>query len=276
MLVSIHSRLSPVLATLCLVGTTLFAFSANSLAQSSANLPTGVSATVNGRPIATEMVNKVESQLAQEEARTSREDILLELIDLEVLTQRAEAQKLDSQPDIAATLRLQYAQTMANAYLESLSNELIVTDEQVRAEYDTQIQLLERPEYRASHILLDTEADATNAIAALDAGEDFADLARDLSTGPSATQGGDLGWFDDNTMMVEFTVAVSQLEINEYTKKPVQTQFGWHVIQLFDKRSGSMPDFNTVKNGIRNLMIQNLLNERLSALREEAEINTAQ
>lgn len=292
MLVSIQSRLTTVLAyiwtyiwadiraTSCLIGMVALALPVASFAQSSdqgsVNLPAGISAIVNGRPIPTEMIDSVESQLNKDEAPTSREDILIELIDLELLTQRAELQKLDAQPRVAARLQLQYGQTMANAYLESLSKELVISNDEVRAEYDKQIQLISRPEYRASHILIDTKAEATKAIAALDAGGNFAQIAEEFSTGPSAAKGGDLGWFDDDTMTAGFTAAVAKLSINEYTKTPVQTQFGWHVIQLRDKRSGSMPAFNTVKSGIRNLMIQNLLQERIAALREQAEIKTAQ
>lgn len=273
MLVSIQSRLKTSWMACGLIGLVL---SANLPAQDSTELPLGTSATVNGRPIATEMINNVERQLSQSDAPTSREAILKELIDLEVLTQRAEEQNLDAQPRVAAALQLQYAQTMANAYLESLSNELIVTDEQVRAEYDEQIEALQRPEYRASHILVETEAEAKDAITALEAGGDFVELAREISTGPSAPRGGDLGWFDDNTMMAEFTAAVAQLDVGEYTESAVQTDFGWHVIQLVDKRRGSVPDYDTVKSGIRNLMLQTMLNERLASLREQADIKTAQ
>ena len=283
---SIQSRLPYLLAASCVTALVLaivpsipFAQSsgdANSGSQSSEALPAGVAAMVNGRPIAIEVVDKLERQLRQNDATTSREEILNELIDLEVLTQRAETQQLASKPEVAASLELQYSQTMANAYLEALSEELVVTEEQVRAEYDKQIQLLNRPEYRASHILLESEDDAKNAIAGLDAGSDFAQLAQEVSTGPSASNGGDLGWFDDDTMMAEFTAAVTQLEIDEYTKTPVQTQFGWHIIQLNDKRSGAMPDFDPVKVGIRNLMVQNILTERIGLLREQSDIKTAQ
>lgn len=276
MLATIQSRLTIILAASHLIAIGALSVPLASNAQDSEGLPAGVSAIVNGQPIATELINNVENQLTSNDLSTNRDEILLELINLEVLTQRAEAQKFDSEPNVAAKLRLQYAQTMANAYLESLSEEIVVTDAEIRSEYDEQIQLLNRPEYRASHILVDTEAEGVSAIAALDAGGDFAQLATELSTGPSASQGGDLGWFDDDTMMAEFTAAVAELDINEYTKTPVKTQFGWHVIQLFDKRSGAVPEFDTVKNGIRNLMIQDLLQERIAELREQSDIQTAQ
>jgi len=218
------------------------------------------------------MIDAVEKQMKQQNEPINREDILAELIDLEVLTQRAEAQQLDQNPNVAASLRLQFAQTMANAYLESLSTDLVIDDDMIRAEYDEQVKLLQRSEYRASHILLESEQEAIDVITALDNGKSFVELAKEFSIGPSANKGGDLGWFDDGTMVAEFSAAVSQLKKGEYSKKPVQTQFGWHVINLVDLRSGSMPDFNSVKSGIRNLMVRNLLNKEVATLREQAEV----
>ncbi len=241
-------------------------------AQDGSKLPADIAANVNGRNIPFAMITQVEQQLTNSENSPNREDILLELIDLELLTQRAETQKLDEKPEIAAQLQLLYSQTMANAYLQSLSAELQVSDEQVRAEYDKQLEQLERTEYRASHILLESEADALEIIAALNDNNDFAELAKERSTGPSAKQGGDLGWFDDGTMVAEFTAAVSTLSKGEITQAPVQTQFGWHVIKLVDTRSGQVPDFESVKAGIKNLMVRNLLEERVTALRELANI----
>jgi len=241
-------------------------------AQDTAKLPEGIAAVVNGQPIPFSMISHIEQEIANGERPTDREHILSELIDLELLTQRAEAQKLENKPSVAARLQLQYSQTLANAYLEVLSDELIVSDEQVQAEYDKQINVLSRPEYRASHILLENENDAIDAIAALDAGQDFAAVAQERSTGPSASNGGDLGWFDDGTMVAEFTAAVSTLEKGTYTRAPVETQFGWHVIMLNDTRAGQRPDFDSVKEGIRNLLVRNLLNQRVEALREIADI----
>jgi len=75
-------------------------------------------------------------------------------------------------------------------------------------------------------------------------------------------------------MVAEFSAAVAKLKVGSFTKQPVQTQFGWHVIYLVDTRSGSMPDFNSMKGGIRNLLVREELNERVKRLREEAKIVT--
>jgi len=235
-------------------------------------LPGNIAATVNGKPIPEAVVLAVEKQMQQQGENISRKDILAELIDLEVLTQHAEKIKLDENLAVAATLQLLYSQTMANAYMDALGTDVKISDERVREEYDSQIQQLRRNEFRASHILMETEEGAARIIQALDKGSNFAELAEQFSIGPSASDGGDLGWFDGGTMVAEFSAAVSQLKKGEYTKQPVQTQFGWHVIHLKDTRAGSMPDFNSVKGGIRNLIMRNELNKRVAALRDQADI----
>ncbi len=272
MFVSIFSRSVLIATAASSIALNLLLVPANSSAQQAGKLPEGVVAIVNGRPIASALIDEVELQLDSEQKPSSRQDILDELINLEVLTQRAEIEKLDSTTRVAASLQLQYAQTMANAYLEQLNDSIQLSDEVVRAEYDKQINLLENNEYQASHILLDSEAEAIDVIAALNVGGDFVQLAKEFSTGPSANNGGDLGWFDADTMVPEFSAAVAQLKKNEFTQQPVQTQFGWHVIILNDIRRGTAPNFDAVKAGIRNLMIRNKINQALADLVKQADI----
>jgi len=113
------------------------------LSQSTvAQLPPGVAATVNGRPIPEEVIAAVERQLSQQNEPIDRDLILSELIDLEVLTQRAEAQKLDEKASVAASLHLLYSQTMANAYLDSISDDIELSKDAVRAEYDRLIRVV--------------------------------------------------------------------------------------------------------------------------------------
>ncbi len=271
MALSTYSRLSLTIPTLLAAVLTLSSIS-TAQAQSRQPMPEGVSAVVNGRPIPTLMIDVVESQFATADERPTRDQILEQLIDLEVLTQVAEQSKLEEVPETAAALQLQYAQTMANAYLGVISDETDLSDEELRAEYDKQLDQLEHTEYRASHILVESETEAQQVITALQAGGDFAKLAQEFSTGPTADTGGDLGWFDEKTMVPEFTEAVKLLDAGEFTSEPVQTQFGWHVIWLAETRSASVPNFETVKEGIRNLMTRNLLNQRVADLREQADV----
>lgn len=272
MVLSKYSPLSITRAALCIVTLALVAPFQTTYAQDGEPLPDGVAAMVNGKPIPTLMIEVVAQQFATAEERPTTTQILEQLIDLEVLTQHAEEQKLDAEPNTAAALQLQYAQTMANAFLAKVSEDTVLTDADLQAEYDSQLEQLEHSEYRASHILVESEAEALEVIASIQAGGDFAELAEQFSTGPSAQSGGDLGWFNQETMVPEFTEAVKQLDKGEFTSNPVQTQFGWHVIFLVDTRAASVPDFETVKEGIRNLMTRNQLNERVADLREQADV----
>lgn len=231
-----------------------------------------ITATVNGQSIPTRILDEIERQLKSDQADINRSDIVNELIDLTLLAQQAKVEQLDTLPQIAASLQLHYTQTMANAYLDSLAENIQISDDAVRAEYDAQISQLKRNEYRAQHILLGTSEEAQDVIAKLNDGGDFTELATTYSTGPSALQGGDLGWFEASTMVAEFSDALITLDIGGYTPDPVQTQYGWHVIQLNDKRAGSMPNFNSVKAGIKNLLLRNELNKAVAELRSKATI----
>ena len=235
-------------------------------------LPEGALASINGRPIPQISVDNVAQQITEsgEEADPAR--ILDELINLEVLTQAAEALNLDKEPDISATLQLQYTQTMANAYLARKGNEMTFSDEELRAEYAAQSANLDRGEYRASHILLETVEKARQVIAELEAGKPFADAAAEHSIDPADATGGDLGWFVGNTMELEFAQAIAQMDVGDVSSEPVQTEFGYHIINLIDKRNAALPDFNSVKSGLTNLALRRALAQHVEELKAAAEI----
>jgi len=160
-----------------------------------------VTATVNGKPISALLADRVAEQLSAQGQNPNRQQIIEELINLEVLTQHAETIELNKNDEVATALHLQYTQTMANAYLAEYSNDLEITEDEIRAEYEKQIAELKVSEYNASHILLETEEDAKKIIAELQAGADFAELAKKHSTGPTGAKGGELGWFQPENMV---------------------------------------------------------------------------
>jgi len=123
-------------------------------AASAADLDKGVLATVNGNPITQGAVATVADQLSSAGQAPNFDSILEELINMEVLTHAAEKIDMNSLPDVADAIRLQYTQTMANAYLARISSELTFTDDDLRAEYELQSASVERAEYELSHILL--------------------------------------------------------------------------------------------------------------------------
>jgi peptidyl-prolyl cis-trans isomerase C len=243
------------------------------LAQSTAKaLPDGVAATVNGKPVSELAVTNVMTQISNQGEQPDRNQIISELINLEVLTQAAEELGLDKKPAVAAALHLQYTQSMSNAYLSEVGQGLEVTDSELRAEYDKQAAGVTADEYNASHILLDSESDATDVINELANGGDFAALAKARSTGPTGENGGNLGWFQADSMVAEFSTALASMKPGDTSAAPVQTQFGWHVIKLNDTRSAPTPDFESVKDGIRNIVVRNRLAKIMDDLIEKAEV----
>ena len=233
-----------------------------------------VAATVNEKPTSALLADRVEEQLAAQGQQPNRQQIIDELINLEILTQKAEEIGLDKNTEVATALHLQYTQTMANAYLADFSNELKISEEDIRAEYDKQIAELKISEYNASHILVASEDEAINIIAELKDGADFAAMAKAYSTGPTGVKGGELGWFQPENMVPEFSAAVAALEVGNTTGEPVQTKFGWHVIQLNDTRAAAKPDYSpAVKGGIQNTLLRKALSEHVQSLRDAATVD---
>ena len=144
-----------------------------------------------------------------------------------------------------------------------------VSQDELQAEYDAQFgNLGPVTEYNASHILLETEADAQAVIVALGEGADFAELARERSTGPSGPNGGELGWFTAGMMVPTFDQAVFALGVGEVSA-PVETQFGWHVIVLNETRDQAPPSLDEVRaeleDGLRRARVEATMQELTAA-----------
>jgi len=148
-----------------------------------------------------------------------------------------------------------------------------MTDEALQERYKAHIAA--NPpgtEQHARHILVETEEEARAVIAELEGGADFAELAKSRSTGPSGPQGGDLGYFKNDQMVPEFSAAAEALEPGQYSKDPVQTQFGWHVIKLEDRREVAPPDFAELEPQLRQEFTRENVEIVLAELRKNAEI----
>ncbi|MBX2823495.1 MAG: peptidylprolyl isomerase [Gammaproteobacteria bacterium] len=235
-------------------------------------LPADAIATVNGQSVLKETQDAVVRQLRQNGQPVDADQIRSELINLELLTQKAEAQDLHNRKDIAALLRLQYIQNMAQAYMAALSEEVSITEEVLKAEYELQTAALAVDEYRASHILLDDEASAQGVIEKLNGGAEFAALAKTESTGPTGPNGGDLGWFQAQTMVPEFSAAVKTMSVGDFSSAPVKSEFGWHVILLVDKRGSQKPAYEDIKGELRNIVLRKELTVKIDQMRAEADI----
>jgi peptidyl-prolyl cis-trans isomerase C len=192
-----------------------------------------------------------------------------ELVDLYLLTTQSRAIELAKEPRTKAQLEIQrrglLAQVMAADYMTA--NE--ATEEEIVEAYQQQVKLAPTSQFKARHILVETQASAQEVISSLDGGANFIELAKEKSTGPSGPNGGDLGWFSPEQMVKPFSDAVAALENGSYSKAPVQTQFGWHVILREDSRANEPPTLESVRDVIKQRVAQEKLQDYLRGLREK-------
>lgn len=124
---------------------------------------------------------------------------------------------------------------------------------------------------RARHILVKTEQEAKDLVKQLKAGADFTELAKKSSDGPSAQTGGDLGYFSRGQMVKQFEDAAFTLKPGQISD-PIQTEFGWHVIRVEDKRNRPVPGFDEVKDQLMASLVQNQLKTIVQGLRSSAKV----
>lgn len=233
--------------------------------------------TVNGSSISAEVLEvysngryrKGVAELTDEE-RTAGLD---EVKDIFLLASLAKTQKLDKKPEVVAQLALQSKSVLAQAVIGAFMEANPVSDDELLAEYKNLSANTSAQQFKARHILVETEDEANALIKKLDSKADFAELAKESSTGPSGPQGGDLGWFSPESMVQPFSEAVALLEDGAYTKAPVQTQFGWHVILREETRSNPPPPFDDVKEQIRPAVEQRKFQEYLDEQKAKAKIS---
>ncbi len=201
-----------------------------------------------------------------------RKMLLDAVVDMKLLAQAARDDGLDQDPDFQKQMEFLELQALRNAYLAQKIGSAITEDE-VQAAYDKQFADFEgAEEINARHILVKEKAAAEELIKELDGGADFAELAREKSTGPSAANGGDLGYFAKGQMVKPFEEAALALEPGTYTKEPVETQFGWHVIKLEDKRRQPKPALEEVANGLRQQLFREHYEARMADLKGAATV----
>lgn len=222
--------------------------------------PNKVLATINGTKITQKDVDQISTDLDPQFARLPDDQrrlaALAAIIDIKSLSAKAETEKLDRTPEFKARMEFLKDRALHNDYFKQQVVDKI-TDADVRARYDKEMAAMPaQNEVRARHILVKTKEEAEAIIKQLDGGASFEDVAKEKSTDGSAAQGGDLGYFGPGQMVPEFDKAANALEIGKYTKEPVQTQFGFHVIKLEDKRPQQPPAFDQVKDQVKSILIR--------------------
>lgn len=239
--------------------------------------PNAVIATVNGQKLTEADLGLAEGELSQQFSQLPPEQrraaALSAAIEIRVMADQAVATGLDKDPE--------FQRRMAFLQQRALHGEMVekgvvdkVTDAEVRARYDQEIASTPPVnEIHARHILVKTKEEAEAIIKQLDGGADFQKLANEHTSDPSGkTNGGDLGWFGPGQMVPEFDKAAVALEIGKYTKEPVQTQFGWHVIKLEDKRTKQPPAFDDVKDQAKQAVIRDKYFALVKQLRGAAKV----
>lgn len=232
-----------------------------------------VVSTVNGADITLGHMIVLRDGLS-DQYRNLPDDVLFDGI-LEQLQQQIVLSGQIGEPSKRIMLQLENDRRsmLAADAVQILANEG-VTDEMLQAAYESKYASAEPvKEFNASHILVETEDEAKALVVELEGGADFAELAKEKSTGPSGPSGGELGWFGPGMMVVEFETAAAQMEVGDISP-PVQTQFGWHVLIMNDIRVQSAPALDEVRAEITNELQQKIVADALAALMEGADIKT--
>lgn len=232
-------------------------------------------ATVNGVNIDRAVVDAYYESRFQKPATQGtpeeREQVLLELTDIYLLTTQPRAIEFSRDPRIQAQAELQYRGTLAQVVAADYMSRNPATEEEIQAEYQRQVQSASAEQLKARHILVETQAAANELIVELNDGADFQELAREHSIGPSGPTGGDLGWISPDQMVQPFAAALVALEDGAYTESPVQTQFGWHVILREGSRATEPPTLESVRENVEQSVEQSKFQQYMQSLRDAQE-----
>lgn len=234
--------------------------------------PSRVLATVNGTEITLGHVIGLRADLPPQYDQFPNELLFQAIID-QLVQQTLLMQSLDGDTSLRSEIKIE---NETRGILASQVTARIVSEDPdedtLRALYDTMYPAeTDQMEYRASHILVETEEEANALVEQLAGGADFAALARTTSIGPSGEVGGDLGWFGEGDMVTDFFDAVVSLAPEEVSG-PVQTNFGWHVIKLAETRQKERPEFAAVRDALSEQARQTALESYIAELQDAADI----
>jgi peptidyl-prolyl cis-trans isomerase C len=233
-------------------------------------------ATVNGVAVPSSRLDFMLQQQRQRGAPDNdqtRAMIREELVNREVVSQEAQRAGLAKSAEVQTQMEIARQEILVGAYLRDWVRKHPVTDAEVQKEYDRARAQSGDKEYRARHILVETEDQAKALIADLKKGAKFDELASKNSkdTG-SKERGGDLDWSVPSSYDKQFSDAMVKLEKGKYTEAPVQTRFGYHIIQLDDVRQMKFPLLAEVKPRIQQQLAQQKIDELVRGLRAKAKV----
>ncbi|MGA7384884.1 MAG: peptidylprolyl isomerase [Methylocella sp.] len=234
-----------------------------------------VLATVNGKQITDDDVkiaaDDLRGSLPPQLEGKARDSYLLDfLIDGELVAQKALAEKADQTPEFAKKLAYYREKLLMESVLEQVAK-TAATDATIKTTYDEAAKA-QKPEteIHARHILVATEGEAKKVWQRLKGGDEFATIAKEVSKDPGS-EGGDLGWFTKDRMVPEFADAAFKLEVGQVSD-PVKSPFGWHIIEILDKRQKTFPPLDQVKEQVTRYVVQKAQTALVADLRKTAKI----
>lgn len=234
-----------------------------------------VVATVNGSPITEADVAFTAIDLAQTLGQYSAEQRMRILMDLlinqKLMAEAAQKDGIQDSKEFEQRMALMRERTLRDFYFNEKVQKT-VSEEDVKAAYDKQVaDIASEDEVRARHILVKTKEEAEAVVKELEGGADFAKLAGEKSIGPSKANGGDLGYLSKGDVVEPFGNAVMALETGKISE-PVETEFGWHVILVEDKRKKSAPPFEAMQGEIQQTLLRERFLELINELKKDAKI----
>ena len=233
-------------------------------------------ATVNGVTIPGSRMEFMMDQQRQRGApdnQQTRSMMREELVNREIVVQEAQKAGLAKNAEVQAQMDIARQEILVGAYLRDWAKKHPVSDAEIQKEYDRARAQSGDKEYRARHILVETEDQAKGLIADLKKGAKFDELAsKNSKDSGSKERGGDLDWNVPGAFDKQFSDAMVKLDKGKYTEAPVQTRFGYHVIQLDDVRPIRFPALAEVKQRIQQQLTQNRVDELIRGLRAKAKV----
>ncbi|MFZ4626563.1 MAG: foldase protein PrsA [Rhodoferax sp.] len=233
-------------------------------------------AIVNGKPVPKTRVEALSQQVMRSGRQITPEveqQIKDEVIAREIFIQEAQRQGLDTTEDFKTQMELARQTILIRDLFTNYQKANVVTDEEVKAEYDKFAAANSGKEYKARHILVEKEDEAKAIIAQLKKGGKFDEIAKKSSKDPgSGAKGGDLDWAPAGNYVNEFSTALTQLTKGKMTETPVKSQFGYHVIRLDDTRDAQLPTLESVKPQVQQQLQQQKLAKYQNDLRSKAKV----
>ena len=232
-------------------------------------------AMVNGVSIPQTRIDlrvKAAAAQGQPDSPELRKVIRDDMINLELLAQEAVRLGLDKETEAAQQIEIARQSVLAGAFVQNYADKHPIGDDQLKQEYEKLKANVGDKEYKARHILVDTEAEAKSIIAQLGKKAKFDKLAAKSKDTGSAERGGALDWAVPSNFVPPFASAMTGLKKGEYTREPVQSQFGWHVIKLDDVRDLKVPSFDELKPQLQQRLQQQAIKNEIAEMRTKAKI----